>query len=361
MDNSQFTTEQRIFVVKHMVLSKGCFTAQVKQEFARMFPLSKIPHRNTARELFKRFNDTGSVGNYPMSGRKPISDEMAMGITDSALENPTTSTRRIAQQVGCSQSTVCKTLKKEKYRPYKVSRVQKLLAADKPKRIEFCNWLNDLLTRHGPELMNQMFFSDEAWVYLTGNSNKQNSRVWAIENPHAYEESFLHVQKIGVWCAMSRKRIIGPVFFENTITADRYRTDILEPFIAQLTDDEIDYAWFQQDGASAHTANASLEFLEQFFADRIISRGIPEHQWPPRSPDLSPLDFHLWGFLKENIFKDKPETLDDLKQVIETEIQKITPATLEAVFDNMVKRINLCRSIAVAGGHFQQLMKHRST
>ena len=356
MDNSRFTKEQKIFIVKQMVLSQGCFTTKVKHDFANMFPLSKVPHRNTVRELYKKFNDTGSVENYPSSGRKPISVGMAMDITDSVLENPTTSTRRIAQQVGCSQSTVVNTLKQSKYHPYKVRRVQTLRPADKPKRLEYCNWLNGILTQHGTELMNKMFYSDEAWVYLTGNSNKQNSRVWAIENPHAYEESLLHEQKIGIWCAMSRQRIIGPVFFENTITADRYITDILEPFIAQLTEDEIEYAWFQQDGASAHTANVSLNFLEQFFADRIISRRIPEHQWPPRSPDLTPLDFHLWGFLKEKIFINKPQSLDDVKQVIETEIQKITPAALEAVFDNMVKRINLCRDIAVSGGHFQQLL-----
>jgi hypothetical protein len=66
------------------------------------------------------------------------------------------------------------------------------------------------------------------------------------------------------------------------------------PFIAQLKEDEIDKAYFQQGGATAHKAHMSMAVLDDVFADRIISKTI----WPPRSPDLSPPDFFLWGALK---------------------------------------------------------------
>jgi hypothetical protein len=59
------------------------------------------------------------------------------------------------------------------------------------------------------------------------------------------------------------------------------------PFIAQLKEDEIDKAFFQQDGATAHTAPMSMALLDDVFEDRIISTTI----WPSRSPDLSPPDF----------------------------------------------------------------------
>jgi hypothetical protein len=64
------------------------------------------------------------------------------------------------------------------------------------------------------------------------------------------------------------------------------------PFISQLKEDEIDKAYFQQDGATAYTAHMSLTLLDDVFADRFISKPI----WPPKSADLSPPDFFFfWG------------------------------------------------------------------
>jgi hypothetical protein len=63
------------------------------------------------------------------------------------------------------------------------------------------------------------------------------------------------------------------------------------PFIGQLEEDEVDKAYFQQDGATAHTAHMSMALLDDVFAERIISKTI----WPPRSPDLSLSDFFPLG------------------------------------------------------------------
>ncbi|GFS66383.1 uncharacterized protein TNCV_3856531 [Trichonephila clavipes] len=53
-----------------------------------------------------------------------------------------------------------------------------------------------------------------------------------------------------------------------------------------------------QDGATSHTANPVKTFLIQTLGeDRIVSRRC-RYQWPLRSPDLTPADFWLWGYLK---------------------------------------------------------------
>ncbi len=70
-------------------------------------------------------------------------------------------------------------------------------------------------------------------------------------------------------------------------------TKITEDFIALLEKDE-QYAWFQQDGATAHVAENTVDILDKFFEDRIISEG----RWPTRRPDLTPPDFFLWHILK---------------------------------------------------------------
>ena len=89
---------------------------------------------------------------------------------------------------------------------------------------------------------------------------------------------------------MSRRRRVGPIFFSETLNSQRSCGNIVYLFIAQLKADEINKAYLQQDGATAHTAHVSVVLLDDVFADRIISKTI----WPPRSPDLSPPDFFLW-------------------------------------------------------------------
>jgi hypothetical protein len=94
--------------------------------------------------------------------------------------------------------------------------------------------------------------------------------------------------KVDVWIVVSRRRPISLVFFSQTTNAERYRELILDEFINQLDDEELQHGYFQQDGATPHTTRANLQYLSDFFGDRIISRGT-NTVWPPRSPDLTPL------------------------------------------------------------------------
>jgi hypothetical protein len=57
------------------------------------------------------------------------------------------------------------------------------------------------------------FFIDEAWFHLSGYINAQNNRYWSSINPKQTFELLLHDQKIGVWCATTASRIVGPIFF----------------------------------------------------------------------------------------------------------------------------------------------------
>jgi len=123
--------------------------------------------------------------------------------------------------------------------------------------------------------------------------NSQNTRIWTTEHPHEIHEFPLHSEKTGVWCAISRRRIIGPIFFHETSNTARY-LEIFNEFVDQLDDDELRNGYFQQDGATRHTSNESMTEIESFFDDRIISKAL----WPPRSPDLSPPDFFPVGCLK---------------------------------------------------------------
>ena len=81
--------------------------------------------------------------------------------------------------------------------------------------------------------------------------------------------------------------------------------------------------------------------LSQMFPGRLISlRG--DVNWPARSPDLAPCDFFLWGYLKSMVYINRPNTLEDLINNIESEIGRIPVDMLVRVHENFRKRMQQC-------------------
>jgi len=117
-----------------------------------------------------------------------------------------------------------------------------------------------------------------------------------------------------------------------------------------LDDEELSIGYFQQDGATSHTSHASMAEIQSFFCDRVISKGL----WPPRSPDLTPPDYFLWGYLKGRVFQNKPRTIDALRANITEEIQAVTADVLARTFQNMARRFQSC--LDANGGHFQHML-----
>ncbi|GFV69886.1 putative DD41D transposase [Trichonephila clavipes] len=185
-----------------------------------------------------------------------------------------------------------------------------------------------------PDFHKRILLSDEAHFWLNGYVNIQNCSIWSEANPQVYVETPLHPEKLTVWCALWAGGIIGPYFFKNdedhnvTVNGDRYRAMITNFFIPELNNHDVRELWFQQDGAICHTARATIDLLKDTFGDRLISRFGPVN-WPPRSCDLTPLDYFLWGYVKSLVYADKPQTLDHLEDNSRRVIADIRPEMLE--------------------------------
>ncbi|GFU28446.1 uncharacterized protein TNCV_1938341 [Trichonephila clavipes] len=156
-------------------------------------------------------------------------------------------------------------------------------------------------------------------------------------------------EKLTVWCALWAGGTIGPYFFKNdeghnvTVNGDRYRAMITNFFIPKLNNHDIQELWFQQDGATCHTARATIDLLKDTFGDRLISRFGPVN-WPPRSCNLTPLDYFLWGYVNSMVYADKPQTLDHLEDNIRRVIADIRPQMLEKVIENWTSRLDYIRA-----------------
>jgi hypothetical protein len=96
------------------------------------------------------------------------------------------------------------------------------------------------------------------------------------------------------------------------VNSDRFVNDILNQFFNQLTAEERQHGYFQQDNATAHTANATMVAIREVFEDRIISREL----WPPKSSDLSFCKFYLQRNLKGKIYKNNHRSIEALQNEI---------------------------------------------
>ena len=97
--------------------------------------------------------------------------------------------------------------------------------------------------------------------------------------------------------------------------------------------------WFQQYGATANTARETMDLLRRQFGEQLISRFRPV-SWPPRSCDITPLDFFLWGYVKSKVYADKPATIQALEANITRVINAIPVEMLERVIENWSLRMD---------------------
>ena len=139
-------------------------------------------------------------------------------------------------------------------------------------------------------------------------------------------------------------QVIGPFFFhERTITADIY-LDLLAEYLAPQLIDFQPTIIFQQDGAPPHWGLRVCQFFNEAFSDRWIGRDGPI-SWPPRSPDITPLNFFLWGYVKDIVHRTKVHDITDLKQRISNAIATINEDMLQRTWQEIKYQLDvLCLS-----------------
>ena len=140
---------------------------------------------------------------------------------------------------------------------------------------------------------------------------------------------------VTVWGGISCDGVAGPVSFDEPVNGPRYLDMLTEVVVPQLQE-RPGYAelFFQQDGAPPHYSLVVRQYLDQAFPHHWIG----SIEWPPRSPDLTPMNFFFWGVLKDKVYARKPVKVQQLKNFIED------------VFQETRSHRNLCRTVCVSVG-----------
>lgn len=142
-------------------------------------------------------------------------------VREALLRSPRKSVRRASVETHIPQTAVRRILKTHsRFKPYKLQLVHVLRAGDERQRKEFCVESQDKLEED--EFDDRLVFSKECTLHTSNKVHKHNDRIWAEENPHGTVEHERDSPKVNVFCAISKKTVYGPFFFEGNVNRDVY-------------------------------------------------------------------------------------------------------------------------------------------
>lgn len=338
----ELTTSEKVWIVSFSIINESCTKAATafQQKFNKM-----APPRTTISSWKKKMLETGSLHDRPRSGR-PLTDKN-QEIISIIEEDDRKSQRSVAHEARCSQSTVQRVLKREGFKPYKFQWVQALNEEDYDRRLEFCQWvqLQSLRT------VRKIIFSDECTFYLHGHVNKHNIFYYSQQNKHRILEQPIKSAGITVWAALSYDLGICFYIMQETLTKERY-VEILQNKLLPFLDNSQEHL-FQHDGAPPHFSIIARQWLDHHMPQRWIGRR-GAHEWPPRSPDLSMLDFWLWSYVKDAVYSQSYTTLSELVTAIELVLTNLNLQMVRKCYGEFLERVNMC--INQDGGHIEQFL-----
>lgn len=210
------------------------------------------------------------------------------------------------------------------------------------------------MIRENPNFLSRIFWTDEATFSSTGGVNLHNMHYWSEQNPH-WMRQVEHQNRwsLNVWCGIVEGKIIGPHFFDQTLNGARFLEFLnvsLQPLLEDVSLETRRNMWFQLDGCPAHYDRIVRQHLDEQYSNRVIGRG-SLFPWPARSPDLTCLDFYLWGRLKDLVFHEKPTTRENMMERIRNAIRSLSRTEIEAAVFSTENRLNKC--IENDGRHFE--------
>jgi len=163
---------------------------------------------------------------------------------------------------------------------------------------------------------------------------------------------------VNVWCGVLGNKLIGPFVFDNKLTGNIYEVFLRNELPGLLEDIPLmirSEMYFQHDGAPPHYTRHMREYLNESFPTRWLGRGGPV-AWSPRSPDLTPLDYYLWGHMKTLVYETKVDSRAALCHRIfaAEELIRNHPDNIVSATESLLMRAENC--IATGGGQFEQLL-----
>jgi len=303
----------------------------------------------------KRYKETGSTKKRYGGGtpRTATSQKNVKKIRECLRRNPRRSAHKMARNMDISRTSVRRILKHRLgVKAYKIRKVHALSEKHRKVRVERSK---ALLERHARGMLPNVIFSDEKIFTIDQSVNKQNDRVY-LEGRCEENSDHLQVTRcqapaaVMVWGGVSASGRSPLVILPQGVKVNGpvYREQVLEGALRPWAECHFDGQpfTFQQDSAPSHKARETQEWLRTH-----VPHFISAAEWPPCSPDLNPLDFSIWGILESKVSATKPTSVEQLKNTLRHEWDRIPVETLRAACEAFEERLK--KIIKARGGHIE--------
>lgn len=259
-------------------------------------------------------------------------------VRDFILDCPSASCRCIAFVIGIDKNTVKKILTESlhlkkvlfKWVPHELSNEQK------QKRVFYSNKLLSKLLHFSEGQLMKLITCDESWFFLCyffdgmwtdSDSRPQIPRRQISDKKYMFFTSF---------------SIAGPVLIEflppNTRFNSTYMCTTILPKLNEQankikTKSQSIKVRIHMDNARPHNSKMTMSKISELNMERL------DH--PPFSPDLSPNDFFLYGFVKDQLKGTQHRTGEELLNSITEIMNKIDKNTWKKVYENWIERLKM--------------------
>lgn len=351
----EFANSEKVDMLEVYFLC-GKNSSLAANQYAERYPDRATPNRKMFTRLVGNLRLNGSFLKKRQCQPRVVTQDVEADILAYFEVHPKASIRNVARLYHLSFGSIQKILRKNNYHPYKFTPVQALMPGDEGRRVTFCAWLAEEFTNN-PGFLHSIIWTDETNFSNNGMFNRKNNHYWSTENPLVVRERNHQVRfSINCWCAILGNRVLAVHFYHGNLTGARYLElleEVLLPAIDDLPLNVRMQLMFQQDGAPPHNAHEATDFLNGQFPGRVIATN-GNVAWPARSPDLSPLDFFLWGHLKNELYIDRYASVEEMCNKVMDILHNIHHNTLARAVNDLNRRAHAC--IYEDGGHIEHLL-----
>ncbi|CAH1961450.1 unnamed protein product [Acanthoscelides obtectus] len=182
---------------------------------------------------------------------------------------------------------------------------------------------------------NSIVFSDESRFCLGMHDGR--ARFFVERHVH-------HTVGVMVWGAIAYGSRSPLIFIRGNMNAQRYIHEVLEPHLLPYLDTLADPT-FQQDNARPHVARVTIDFFQH--------NDVTLLPWPPRSPDLCPIE-HVCDMMAGRLLNlQRPlQTLEALREELVVAWNEIPQEDIDHLIRSMPRRVGECVAHQGASTHY---------
>lgn len=300
----------------------------------------------TVKKFYNQYQKTQQL--FPKRGRPPIVDTcIEQGIVGSVQHYPDQTLDEISNDFSLSPSKVKTILNDHKIYYLNQTPIVGLDENHKQNRVVFCSQFAQTEYKNMPRII----FTDESTVKV----NENKGGIWRQKGFHPIEEFYIqnaHPPSVMVWGGIGPFGYKTPLIrFAGRINSQKYCEYLTKNNILLDIKNHFGDEWvWQQDNAPSHSS--------KYTAQNFISKIPRTLNWPPKSPDLSPIE-QVWNLMKAKLRGRKFTNADSLYNALSIAWSSISEETIHNFYSSFLARCQVCLEINgnCLNGHWNEVHK----